>query len=526
MHIRNYSLILAVSGIMVAVAIFWGWPFEVAEIGGGPSILIYLILIIGVGIPVILVELGLGSWSKSIFPKSLKMINSKLEFFGWFAVINTFWLLIGLSAILSWSAGFAYYSLTRFYPLTNWLNPLEGSFDFVNFFFNFGSSLLPMVGLAIIWVSILLLLKTSWASRVRRIAVRIVLPALAIVLFIIFALTVFLSGGVNPGLNFYLGFDPTVFLSGSSWRTLITIMFFNQGAGLGVLSFYSSKIPKSGNNLTSSSIIIPLLGTGLIFLGGMVFFTMNGGSGLVDLFGSTSSFPMRILGFPAAPFLGWSTGFAIIERVMGPIISKGLAFLFYTLIFIIGVIGLSLIIEPVKETLETKFNFGKRKFLAAFVAVGFLASIPFSLTSMSPWGFYLTSLSNWWVVGFGLTSVILVELIAVGWIWGADNAIGYINNNSLLKIPKWFKWIIKLVAPGVCIIALIIGILDTLYGYVFYSWGFFYPLISFWQMLSPWYVNLNFVFLFLIPVWLASNLVIAFILTKIRVEKEGSRENV
>lgn len=520
---RSYGFVLLVFGIMAAFAIFWSWPFEVAEIGGGPSLLIYLILILGVGIPVILVEFVLGFKSKSVFPNSLKLINSKLEFFGWFGLVNAFWLFIGLSAILSWCAGFAYYSLTSFYPLTNWLNPLGGSFDFVNFFFLFSHPLMPVAGLAIIWVSIfLILLKTSWASRVRRIAFKILLPALAIVLFVIFVLTVPLSGGINPGLNFYLGFSPAVFLGGSSWRTLITVMFFNLGAGLGILGFYSGKIPEGGKYLTSYSIIIPLLGTGLIFLGGMVFFTMNGGSGLINLLGSI--LPIGVLGFPAVPFLGWSAGFAVMERVMGPIVSKGLAFLFYTLIFIIGVLGLSFIIEPIKETLETKFSFSKRKFLA-FVAAGFLASIPFSLTSMFPWGFYLTAFSYWWVLGFGLTSVVLVELVAVGWIWGADNAIGYINSGSQLKVPKWFKWIIKLVAPSICIIALILGIFDTLNGYVLHSWGLLNPLISFWQMFSPWYADINFVLLFLALVWLASSLVTAFILTKIRVEKKSGGEN-
>ncbi|MFB0562776.1 MAG: hypothetical protein ACETWM_16380 [Candidatus Lokiarchaeia archaeon] len=468
MQVRHTSFILVAFGIMAAVAILWYWPFNVSEIGGGPSLLMYLVLILVVGIPVVFVELSLGSWSKSIFPESLKMINSKLEFFGWFAVVNTFWLLIGLCAILSWSASFAYYSLTNFYPLSNWLYPLSGGFDFANYFFNYGSSTLPLVGLAIIWSSVFFfLLKTSWVLRIRRIAIKIVFPALAIVLSIIVVLTISFSGGVDPGLNFYLGFDPTVFLSGSSWRTMITILIFNLGAGLGVLSFYSSKIPEGSNNLSSFSIIVPLLGTGLIFLGGMAFFTLNGGSGLVESFGSTSFFPMGMLGFPAEPFVGWSAGFAIIERSMGPAFGKSLAFLFYTLIFVAGVIGLSIIIEPIKKTLKTKFFLDKRKFLAAFVVIGFLASVPLSLTSNSPWGYYLTSLSYWWVVGFGLTFIILVELIAVGWIWGADNAIGYINSKSRLKIPKRFKWIIKLVAPGVVIIAVALGIIDTFSGYVF-----------------------------------------------------------
>lgn len=532
MQLRNTSILLAAFGITAAVAFFWNWPFKVAEIGGGPSVLMYLVLLLVVGIPVVLVELALGSWSKSRFPKSLKMINSKLEFFGWFALVNTFWLLIGICAILSWSASFAYYSLSRFYPLSNWLNPLTGSFDFANYFFNYASPLFPLIGLAIIWGAIfLLLMSDKWGPRIRSIAIKTVFPALAIVMAITLAITISFAGGVDPGLNFYLGFNPQAFLSGSSWRTLITILFFNLGAGLGILSFYTSKIPEGQNKLTTHALIAPLLGTGLIFLAGMTFFSMSGTSGLTYLFspnfftmGITSLLPMGILGYPAAPFIGWQAGFATIIRSMGPIIGKSLAFLFYTLTLVAGILGLSFIIEPIKETLKTKFNINPKKLLAAIVTLGFLASIPLTLTSTSPWGYYLTTLANWWVEGFGLALVVLVELIAVGWIWGAENVVGYINNNSRIKIPKWFKWIIKIVAPATAIIALAIGIYDTIKGYVPNSWGTLSPLVTFLQTLAPRYTDLNLVFLLLVAVWLTSNIILAFILTRRKPKEEKSVE--
>nr|MDO8081904.1 hypothetical protein [Candidatus Freyarchaeota archaeon] len=528
MQLRKTSIILVAFGITAAVSLLWNWPFKVAEIGGGPSVLMYLILLLVIGIPVVLVELALGSWSKSSFPKSLKMINSKLEFFGWFALVNTFWLLTGLCAILSWSASFAYYSLSRFYPLSNWLYPLSGAFDFANYFFNYASPLFPLIGLAIIWGSIfLLLMSDKWGPRIRSIAIKTVFPALAIVMAITLALTISFAGGIDPGLNFYLGFNPQVFLNGSSWRTIITILFFNLGAGLGILSFYTSKIPEGQNKLTTFALIAPLLGTGLIFLAGMTFFSMSGTSGLTYLFspnfftmGITSLLPMGILGYPAAPFIGWQAGFATIIRSMGPTIGKSLALLFYTLTLIAGILGLTLIIEPIKETLKTKFELSPRKLLAALIATGFIASIPLTLTSTSPWGYNLTSLSNWWVEGFGLTIVIIVELIAAGWIWGAENAVGYINNNSRIRIPKWFKWIIKIVAPAVAVIALAAAVYDTIKGYVFNSWGFLTPLITSCQTLAPWYTRLNFVFLLLVAVWLASNIITAAVLTRRKPKEE------
>lgn len=527
MQLRNTSIILVIFGTTVVTALFWNWPFKVSEIGGGPSVLIYLVLLSIVGIPVILVELALGSWSKSAFPASLKMINSKLEFFGWFALVNTFWLLSGLCAILSWAASLACYTLGGFYPLSNWIFPLTGAFDFSNYFFNYSSPLIPLIGLLIIWGIIFLIsIFDKWGSRIKKIAIKIVFPALAIVMVIILILTVSLAGGVNPGLNFYLGFDPQVFLSGSSWRTLTTILFFNLGAGLGILSFYTSKNEGGQNKLTSLALIATLLGTGLIFLGGTLFFTMSGTSGLTILLSPINFFPMGLLGFPAAPFIGWSAGFAIIERGMGFFIGKSLALLFYTLTFIAGILGLTFLIEPIKETLRTKCNLNSRELLALLVGAGFLASIPFTLTSKSPWGYYLTSLSNWWVEGFGLALIVLVELIAVGWIWGAENVVGYINNNSHIRIPKWFKWIIKFVAPATVIITLVIGVYDTLKGYIPNSWGIPSPLVTLQQTLAPWYTNPNFVFQILAVVWLAGNIIIAIILTrrKPKEEKMGKKK--
>ncbi|WXG41509.1 MAG: hypothetical protein WED07_12210 [Candidatus Freyarchaeum deiterrae] len=530
MQLKNTSIILVAFGITAAVSLFWNWPFKVAEIGGGPSVLMYLALLLVVGIPVVLVELALGSWSKTSFPKSLKMIHSKLEFFGWFAAVNTFWLLIGICAILSWAASFAIYSLSPLYPLSNWLYPLTGAFDFTNYFFNYADSLYPLIGLAIIWSTIfLILVSTKWGPRIRSIAIKTVFPTLTIVLAIILALIIFFAGGVDPGINFYLGFNPSVFLNGSSWRTIITILFFNLGAGLGVLSFYTSKNPAQ-NKLTTLSIIAPLLGTALIFIGGLVFFSMSGASGLTNTFNTTnilnpsSLLPMGTLGYPAAPFIGWQAGFATITRTMGPTIGKTLAFLFYTLTLIAGTLGLTLIIEPIKETIKTKFNLSPRKLLAAIVTIGFLASIPLTLTSTTPLGYNLTTLSNWWVEGFGLTIVIIVELIAAGWIWGADNTVGYINNNTRIKIPKWFKWIIKIVAPAVAIIALAAAVYDTIKGYVLNNWGYLTPLITSWQTLAPWYTDPNFVFLLLVAVWLASNLIIAAILTRRKPKEEEKEE--
>nr|MDO8080317.1 hypothetical protein [Candidatus Freyarchaeota archaeon] len=76
--------------------------------------------------------------------------------------------------------------------------------------------------------------------------------------------------------------------------------------------------------------------------------------------------------------------------------------------------------------------------------------------------------------------------------------------------------------PKTAIIALAIAAYDTIKGYVLNNWGFLTPLITSWQTLTPWYTDLNFVFLLLVAAWLASNIIIAAILTRRKPKEEKS----
>ncbi|MFX1603650.1 MAG: hypothetical protein ACFFCK_09210, partial [Promethearchaeota archaeon] len=59
--ITRMGFIFAVWGSMTGLGNVWNWPFKVSALGGGPFVLIYLVLIALIGIPVVLTEFVLGA---------------------------------------------------------------------------------------------------------------------------------------------------------------------------------------------------------------------------------------------------------------------------------------------------------------------------------------------------------------------------------------------------------------------------------------------------------------------------------
>jgi NSS family neurotransmitter:Na+ symporter len=76
------GFIFAVWGSMTGLGNVWNWPYRVSSLGGGPFVIIYVIMLALVGIPVVLTEFVLGSTTRRGFPGALKRINKHGEFLG------------------------------------------------------------------------------------------------------------------------------------------------------------------------------------------------------------------------------------------------------------------------------------------------------------------------------------------------------------------------------------------------------------------------------------------------------------
>ena len=95
------GFILAAIGSAVGLGNIWRFPYVVYSSGGGAYLIPYFAAIFTAGIPLLILEYGVGHKYKGSTPLALSRINKKLEWLGWWPTVTAFMILTYYSMILS-----------------------------------------------------------------------------------------------------------------------------------------------------------------------------------------------------------------------------------------------------------------------------------------------------------------------------------------------------------------------------------------------------------------------------------------
>ncbi|MDX1583863.1 MAG: sodium-dependent transporter, partial [Thermoanaerobaculia bacterium] len=100
------GFVLAASGSAIGLGNIVFFGANAYAFGAGAFYLPYLCALIFVGIPVLMTELGLGSYTQQAFPESLGQIaGAKGEFIGWWGLLNASFITAYYVTILAWVCG-------------------------------------------------------------------------------------------------------------------------------------------------------------------------------------------------------------------------------------------------------------------------------------------------------------------------------------------------------------------------------------------------------------------------------------
>jgi NSS family neurotransmitter:Na+ symporter len=91
----------------------WRYPYVLYSNGGGAFLIPYFFAILTAGIPLIILEYGLGHKFKGSPPLALARANKKWEWLGWWPSINSFIILTYYTLILSWAVNYLFFSFTQ-----------------------------------------------------------------------------------------------------------------------------------------------------------------------------------------------------------------------------------------------------------------------------------------------------------------------------------------------------------------------------------------------------------------------------
>ena len=460
----KFGFILAASGSAIGLGNIVFFPANAYKYGGGAFYLPYFIALFLVGIPVMILEFGLGAWAKKSFPLAMRQAGGKAgEFAGWFAILNAAFITLYYVTILGWVVGMAGEALA---------NPVNEIFmgktklawgagmqipNPAGTFFAMISTWLPMAGVLFVWLLNGLLV--SKGTKTIEAAVKIFVPLMWLTMIILIVRGVTLPGGMD-GVSYLFSPDLNVLGRMDVWKGAMSQMFFTLSLGFGVMTAYASYLPKKSDH-SHNAFTTSLLNCGFEWIAGVAIFSML--------------FALSIQ--PKASTL--SMMFFIVPQGIAklPMGAQAFAIGFFFLLLIAGLTSSISLVEALVAAMQDKFKLSRAKTLAFFGILGFLGSAAFALPkvidpglgSNGTLGLTLLDLMDHWAFSYGLLIVGLVECLVIGWGIGSHRIRDFINQNSKFHLGRWFDVLIKFLIPLLLAVILLMNIvqgevLGGLYG--------------------------------------------------------------
>jgi len=498
------AFILAAIGSAIGLGNIWRFPYVTFENGGGAFLVAYFVCLFFAGIPLLMLEFSMGHLTRQSSPGAFAKIRPKMQWFGWFAVGVGFVIVTYYAIIMSWSVNYTYEAATlgwqenigeyadvqyavetteledmavltpipdRFIGL-NCIDPVDetnftiselGSFlvawdnnlyalsslsnadTFMaspsDFFFNdflgltdepwdIGTFRWPLlIGFIISWVWIVASVWKGTKTVGKVVYYTVFIPWGLLILFIIRGVTL---PGASAGISYYLTPVWSKLLNADIWLAAISQVFFSLSVGFAIMIAYGSFLPKK-TNLAGYAIIIGVADALTAFCGGLAVFSALGYQATkmgVHITEVAQSGPG--LAFVAYPH--------IISNLPG---ARIFGVLFFLMLLTLAVDSAFSLLEAATAAVKDKWKFSHKKSNLIVAGLCFVLGLPM-LTGA---GLYILDIVDHFMNSFGLTIVVLVETIMIGWVVGAEKQRDYIAKNSSFNPGQWWSICIRWLIP-------------------------------------------------------------------------------
>ncbi|MDH4211451.1 MAG: sodium-dependent transporter [candidate division WOR-3 bacterium] len=437
------SFIIASIGAAIGLGNVWRFPYMCYENGGGAFLIPYFVALFTAGIPLMIVEYGLGRKMQAGAPTAFAGVRKGTEWIGWLALMVVMLIFLFYPVIMAWCVDYVVYAFNL-----SWGTDAKVFFeqDFLQLSGSpgiLGGIRWPIViGLAVVWLAIYLSLFKGLKALSKIVFYTVITPWVILVIMVIRGLT--LPGAIE-GLKFYLTPNFAALLNPRVWLAAYGQIFFTLSLAMGTMIVYSSYLPKK-SDITNNSFMVSLANCGTSFFAGFAVFSILGY--LAQAMGvsvpqvTQSGFGLAFITYPTA------------IRLL-PFIPAFFGILFFLLLLTLGIDSAFSQIEPFVAGFTDKWHFNKKLVLPVVCVCGFLIGIIFTTRG----GYYWLDIIDYFASSYGLTFVGLLECIVIGYIYKAHKMREYVNEVSDFKIGKWWDVCIKIITPVILGISLILNII-------------------------------------------------------------------
>ncbi len=451
------GFILAALGSAVGLGNIWRFSYLCYKNGGGAFLIPYLIALFVVGVPLMILELGIGHRMRGSSPMSLAKVDPHWEWCGWWAVICAMYgIMLYYSVVIAWCLRYVFFSFD-----------LAWGADANDFFFNqflqlssgpfvFGDIRASIiVALIFVWAFSWLIVFFGVQKGVER-ANRIFMPLLFVLIAVLVVWSVNLKGAAE-GLKVYLKPDFAMLSSPQIWIDAFSQIFFTLSLAFGIMIAYASYLPRKAD-IVKDALIISIGNCAFSFFAGFAVF-------------GTLGYMATTTGVPVSEVVKESIGLAFVTYPQAislmPAFANLFGIVFFGSLVIAGLSSAVSLVEAFSSAVIDKFHYSRGAVVSVVCITGFLGSIVFTAKS----GLYWIDIVDHFITHYGLVVIGILECIVIGWIYKASKLREHIDHTTGKTLSAFWDVCIKVITPLVLIMLLINDLrTEMTTPYEGYSW--------------------------------------------------------
>lgn len=425
------GFVLAAAGSAIGLGNIWRFPYMASEGGGGAFVLVYLLCVLGIGVPVLFAELAIGRATERNPVGAFKKLapGSWWPALGGMGVLAGFGILAFYSVIAGWTVGYFWMAVTgRFGP---GIDAAASGELFTNFIGSAG----PALTLSAFFLGLTAIVVRGGVSGGIEKASKILMPVLLGVLFVLLIRAITLPGGME-GVRYLLSPD----LSELTPQVAVLALgqaLFSMSLGMGAMITYGSYFPKS-ESLPFAGTAVALADMFIALLAGLIIFPALFAAG------------MEASGGPGLVFVVLPTVFA--QMPLGGLF----AILFFASLSIAALTSTISLMEVVVAYFVDERGWPRKKAATAIAAACFVLAVPSALsqgavgwlTEMPVFGETFLDVQNILWGNYGLSIGAILITLFVGFKWGTPKMLEWVElGGNPMPGREFFAFMVKWVCP-------------------------------------------------------------------------------
>ncbi len=422
---------MAAIGSAVGLGNVWRFPFVAYQNGGGAFLIPYLVALLTAGIPLMILEYGLGQKMQGSAPYSFAKVGKRWEWLGWWAILVGFIIVVYYAVVMAWCWNYLYYSVSL-----SWKGEAQ---DF--FYHRFlrltegpgklGGIRWPVVlGLTLTWVSIIWIVRHGVRRVGKVVMITVPMPVILLALFVVRGLTL---PGAMEGVKYYLTPDFSKLLEPRVWLAAYGQIFFSLSLGFGILIAYASYLPRR-SDVNNNALITSFANCGTSYFAGFAVFSILG------YFAQATGMGVQkvVAGGPGLAFVTYPEAISLL-----PGVPSLFGVLFFLTLLTLGIDSAFSLVEAAVAAIRDKWNLSQSRATWIVSVPAFALGLIFTTGA----GLYWLDIVDHFVNNFGLAAVGFMEAVVIAYLFGAERFRNYVNRHSEVKIGRWWNLCVKFLTP-------------------------------------------------------------------------------